>query len=61
VPVGQSQSFGTGLASFMNLKNVSDRDLTWYIIIHLVFVVSGVILALSDHISEGGHKVELRR
>ncbi|MFL4990632.1 MAG: hypothetical protein ACJ8DV_04975 [Microvirga sp.] len=45
----------------MNLKNVSDRDLTWYIIIHLVFVVSGVILALSDHISEGGHKVELRR
>jgi uncharacterized membrane protein YqhA len=25
---------------------VSDRDLTWYIIIHLVFVVSGVILAL---------------
>jgi uncharacterized protein (TIGR00645 family) len=46
------------LKAFMNLKNVSDRDLTWYITIHLVFVVSGVILALSDRISEGGHKPE---
>ena len=42
----------------MNLQNLSDRDLTWYIVIHLVFVVSGVILALSDRISEGGHKAE---
>src|SRR3954453_21783227 len=41
------------LKVFMNLKNVSDRDLTWHITIHLVFVVSGVILALSDRISEG--------
>jgi uncharacterized protein (TIGR00645 family) len=46
------------LKAFMNLKNVSDRDLTWHITIHLVFVVSGVILALSDRISEGGHKAE---
>src|SRR6476660_394938 len=34
------------LKAFMNLKNISDRDLTWYITIHLVFVVSGLILAL---------------
>ena len=46
------------LKAFMNLKNVSDRDLTWHIIIHMAFVVSGVILALSDRISEGGHKGE---
>ncbi len=46
------------LKAFMNLKNVSDRDLTWHIIIHMAFVVSGVILALSDRISEGGHKAE---
>ena len=49
------------LKAFMNLKNVSDRDLTWHITIHLVFVVSGVILALSDRISEGGHKAERGR
>jgi len=46
------------LKAFMNLQNMSDRDLTWNITIHLVFVVSGVILALSDRISEGGHKAE---
>jgi len=46
------------LKAFMNLQNISDRDLTWHITIHLVFVVSGVILALSDRISEGGHKAE---
>ena len=42
----------------MNLKNVSDRDLGWHVTIHLVFVVSGVILAISDRISEGGHKAK---
>src|SRR5918997_4485501 len=36
------------LKAFMNLQNISDRDLTWNIVIHLVFVFSGVILALSD-------------
>jgi len=44
------------LKVFMNLKNVSDRDLMWSVVIHLVFVGSGVILALTDRISEGGHK-----
>lgn len=41
------------LKAFMNLQNVSDRDLTWYVAIHLTFVGSGVILALTDRISEG--------
>jgi uncharacterized protein (TIGR00645 family) len=44
------------LKVFMNLKNVSDRDLMWSVIIHLVFVGSGIILALTDRISESGHK-----
>jgi uncharacterized protein (TIGR00645 family) len=44
------------LKVFMNLKNVSDRDLTWSVGIHLVFVVSGVFMALTDRISEGAHK-----
>ena len=44
------------LKAFMNLKNISDRDLMWSVGIHMVFVLSGVLLALSDRISEGGHK-----
>jgi uncharacterized protein (TIGR00645 family) len=45
------------LKAFMDLKNISDRDLMWSVTIHMVFVVSGVILALTDRISESGHKV----
>jgi uncharacterized protein (TIGR00645 family) len=35
----------------------TDRELFWYVVIHIVFVVSSVLLALSDRISEGasGH------
>lgn len=40
------------LKVFMDLKNVSDRDLMWSVAIHMVFVVSGVFLALTDRISE---------
>lgn len=43
------------LKAFMNLENVSDRNLTWLVVIHLVFVGSGVVLALTDRIAEGGH------
>lgn len=44
------------LKAFMNLDNMSDRNLTWLVGIHLVFVGSGVILALTDRIAEGAHK-----
>jgi uncharacterized protein (TIGR00645 family) len=44
------------LKAFMNIKNVPDRDLTWLVILHLVFVGSGLVLALTDRISEGGHR-----
>ena len=44
------------LKAFMNVRNLSDRDLMWNVAIHLVFVVSGVILALTDRLSEGAHK-----
>lgn len=43
------------LKAFMNIKNVPERDITWLVIIHLVFVVSGLIMALTDKMSEGGH------
>ena len=39
------------LKAFMNLKNISDRDLLWYAGIHMVFVLSGVFMALTDKIS----------
>ena len=31
----------------------TDRELFWYVVIHVVFVISSVLLALSDRISEG--------
>jgi uncharacterized membrane protein YqhA len=33
------------------VRSVSDRDLAWYAVIHVVFVVSSVLLALSDRLS----------
>ena len=39
------------LKAFMNIKNTSDRDLYWLVVVHLVFVGSGIVLALTDKIS----------
>ena len=39
------------LEAFMDLSAYSDRDLKWQVIIHLVFIVSGVLLALMDFIA----------
>jgi uncharacterized protein (TIGR00645 family) len=39
------------LRAFTNVTQVSDRDLLWYVIIHLVFVVSGLVLALADRVA----------
>ncbi len=44
------------LKGFMNVKNLSDRDLAWLVVIHVVFVASGVFLALTDRIAESGYK-----
>jgi len=43
------------LKQFMTVNSVSDRDLMWLVIVHVVFVVSSVLLALSDKISGAGH------
>ena len=47
------------LKAFMNARNVSDRELAWLVGIHFAFVVSGIIMAATDRISEGGHKAAL--
>ena len=41
------------LKQFMSLKTVTDREMFWYVVVHLVFVVSSLMLALSDKIA--GH------
>lgn len=43
------------LEGFMNVAHLGDRDLAWVVGIHLVFVVSGVLLALMDRLTERGH------
>ena len=45
------------LETFLDLENATDRDVYWQIVIHLVFVASGVLLALMDYIaSKTAHK-----
>ncbi len=39
------------LKVFMNVNQIPDREVQWMVTIHLVFVVSGVLLALMDRIS----------
>jgi len=39
------------LEAFMSLKDHTDREIKWQIIIHLVFIASGVLLALMDWIA----------
>ncbi|WP_294535153.1 TIGR00645 family protein [uncultured Rhodoblastus sp.] len=46
------------LRAFMNVQNESDRSLSWSVGIHLTFVVSAVLLALSERISHGGSKAD---
>jgi len=41
------------LKVFMDVEKTSDAQIRWMIIIHLVFVVSGVLLALMDYIAAG--------
>lgn len=39
------------LKVFMNVGQITDREVQWMVTIHLVFVVSGVLLALMDRIA----------
>ena len=39
------------LKQFMAVKTATDRELMWYVVIHVVFVVSSVLLALSDRLT----------
>ena len=39
------------LEAFMDISEKTDNELKWMIIIHLVFVISGVLLAVMDYIA----------
>ncbi|MGH6989381.1 MAG: YqhA family protein, partial [Stellaceae bacterium] len=39
------------LKAFMDIRDYTDDKLLWMVIIHLVFVVSGVALAVMDRMS----------
>lgn len=45
------------LKQFMSIQSISEREIFWLVVIHVVFVTSSVLLALSDRISGhgGGH------
>lgn len=49
------------LKAFMSIRTYSDRDLMWLAGIHMTFIVSGVLLALMDWITERGEVPETRR
>ena len=36
------------LAAFMDLSQISDREIFWMVVVHIVFILSGVLLALMD-------------
>jgi uncharacterized protein (TIGR00645 family) len=41
------------LKIFMDIGKYSDREIQWMVIIHVVFVASGVLLALMDRLTMG--------
>jgi uncharacterized protein (TIGR00645 family) len=43
------------LRAFMDVKNTTDRELFWFAGIHIIFVLSAVMLALTDRLSPGEH------
>lgn len=43
------------LKAFMNVAAMSDREMMWLVVIHVTFVGSGVLLALTDRLTGHSH------
>lgn len=43
------------LKAFMNVGNITDRDLAWLVGIHVVFVLTGLLLAFMDRLTGHSH------
>lgn len=48
------------LKIFMNVSQVPDREIKWMLIIHVVFVTSGVLLALMDRLAIGNKALKVK-
>jgi len=44
------------LEAFMDISTKTDQELKWMVTIHIVFIVSGVLLALMDYIASKTHQ-----
>ena len=44
------------LRAFMNAPQIANDKLMWYVIIHLTFVVSAVLMGVMDRMSFGSHR-----
>lgn len=49
------------LKIFMNIADYTQQELMWYVIIHITFVLSGVMFAAMDWIEELAHDLDRRR
>ena len=45
------------LKTFMDIKKYTDSEVYWMVVIHVVFVLSGVMLALMDHLVVRSKKI----
>lgn len=48
------------LKSFINAEKVDDRVIMWEVIIHIVFIVSALLMALTDRIMTGTLKLDAK-
>ena len=46
------------LTVFMNIDRTSDEEIKWLVIIHIVFIFSGLFLALMDFIAASTKKLK---
>jgi uncharacterized protein (TIGR00645 family) len=48
------------LKAFMDLKQIDKENLLWLVIIHMAFVISGVLFAVMDYLTARSHAVMLQ-
>jgi uncharacterized protein (TIGR00645 family) len=48
------------LKAFMDIKQISKEDLFWLVLIHMAFVISGVLFAVMDYLTARSHAVMLQ-
>jgi uncharacterized protein (TIGR00645 family) len=48
------------LKAFMDLKEIDKENLMWLVVIHMAFVISGVLFAVMDYLTARSHAVMLQ-